>query len=501
MPQSNTRLALFLLLFVLASGPSLGPPQTTEPEKRRVQVDSPSAIQFLSDSDSGYRLIEHLQRIAYEDDPRAFRWTGDPKQVDLFVQLLERFDRRLFLPEDQPDKAGDARSIFVKHRESFLANLRQTVPTRYEDPLSVCILNTVVGRLDKKLKESSPTWKSPRIGTLPLGTMNAKAIPPSKDEPYIVLVHSGLFSFCHEMVKIAVATVPISGKDGQIAFDLSEEGFDGGPRKNVELQKRLAMALEDFANDRRIGGPDIEFRVHDLAITQMVEAIEVFAVAHEFGHVFFNHDNSKRLSFSLHGPQGEKTTIRFADRDWAQEAAADVFGFMMLDLLIDDERRDVEKNKTIDFTEYKRLGPLFFFELAVIAEEAKYIYVNGAAPPTLSDEARAKTVEVLTEVFKQELDRLDAADQPPSHPQSAFKPWENPETKTVIVGSHPPNWARAVLMRAQWEASLPKSMSAEARDLTLLGQRMIRNLRTLWDDLKPRWVTVAKKLRKTKPSP
>ncbi|MCP3163163.1 hypothetical protein [Myxococcus qinghaiensis] len=502
LPRTLTILATATLAAsCLGSRATSTPIASTTPPRADVAEDG--KLEYLSDTDPGYSLLEALQRAAYQNTPHAFRWTNDPAELAKLANLLKTLDKRPTLFNNahiSPPKDPD--NTFISNLSTIKASLGEKLPTRYEDAVSIWILRNVVQWLDAQLSAKSSEWRSPRIGTLPLGTLQAQAIPLPEPEPYLIVVNSSLFSLCNELTKIGLMSVQFApAGDGHFSIDFSEETFNKGPRRDPELLRRFSMALEDIVNNRRVRGHFPPDRLHDKVVGTMVNAMETFIVGHEFGHAYLKHKNSGLTPLPLGIPDSSaEKNIHVIHRNWGQEAAADVFGYMLTGDLI-REKSAVAKNKDdADLSQLGMLGPILYFEIAEIAEEAQHIHKNATFPPEPSASERATTLKALTEALlagsagNDSSDSKHAQSEPDNETQQARQQPTPPPAG--MSASHAPYWARGMLARAQWETSLPKTMTPEDRAFSLLGIAMVKNLRTMWEDIKPAWVSIMKQKAK-----
>jgi hypothetical protein len=229
---------------------------------------------FQSDTDKAYLYLETIQEEAYRDNPRVVRWTDSPENMKKLQDLLAELDAR--------SVASTPESSYGALYEGVLAQLRQAMPTRYEDPNTIFLLRSVANEVFNEIAQQDHSFELPHLGTLPLGTLNARALPIPGSDTRLVVVNSSLFTFAHELGKIALATIPIQEKDGHIDIDLSGDFFQTSVRHDPQFLVRFSKALEDFANKRLIKGqaPPREFDDPLLAILDA--ALEDFVLAHEF---------------------------------------------------------------------------------------------------------------------------------------------------------------------------------------------------------------------------
>ncbi len=491
-------LTLVLIFLLLPSCKGARPRDigsSSAPAEKNPAISPP--LEFLSDSDPGYRLLEKMQLEAYENNSRAFRWTGSPRQIELVAKIVSELGNREKIAPDESKMQDSAKAAnSTPLIRAIKAHLGEKMPTRYEEPNSIWTLNRVASDINRTMGAKPIDWVSPRLGTLPIGTLNAQAIPlEGAASGSLVVVNSGLFSFCYEMAKIGLCTITFEqGADGQLVIDYSEDTFNLGPRRDQQLRIRLSKALEDFANGRRIRGQAPPNRLHDRLLVHLVSAMEDFAVGHEYGHVFLKHRSAGTRPLMLIGASSQMPEVEVISRSWRQEAAADVFGSMVVDDIIKDSMESSHDPIEKDLTKFCNLAPIFFFVLADMTDEANYVYRHGALPRQIDDAIKQQIILRLANELKTEIDRKGLKAPRPIGEKQQTAQSSAGEVSSPDPGDHPPNWARAIVMEAQYRSTISADATNEQRAFALMGIAMIRNMQVMWGDLKPQWVQIWKQL-------
>jgi hypothetical protein len=128
-----------------------------------------------------------------------------------------------------------------------------------------------------------------------------------------------------------------------------------------------------------------------------------------------------------------------------------------------------------------------------MADEAAYILEHKQAPAKVDPVTTRQTLELLSVSLAAELDRVqDGGSARPSAPSN--------NGGLATTPSHPPNWARATLAQAQLQKSLENGLTAEQKAMALMGLAILRNLRSMWNDISPAWVTIAQQTAVKEPA-
>lgn len=411
-----------------------------------------------------------MQEIAFAENPKAFIWIGSTNQLGLLDKIGDDLNRRS--PDRSSDNGYRAATDFLKKRFT-----ETKMPTRLEQPFSYFILERICSDIETALKSEYPNLQRPRFGSLPTGTLNASALAAPGSDCSIVVVNTGLFPFCHELVKIGLETIRFEFEGENIIIDHGEESFNRLFRRNEAILLRFSKALEDFSNDRVIRGQAAPDQWHDPAVVQMVRSLEIFVVGHEYGHLALGHKSDVRTPLRNRAADTHVTLEPDAElvvRSWEQEIAADLFGAWVLERCVLSQ----EEMPGPDFRDFNLYAPLLFFELAEIAEEAKYIFDNKKMPPIPSAEERKDILNILTQCLNKLVDG-----------ETNVVPSLYSATSNQRFDTHPPDWSRRLLMSAHLESGEHKS-SDEGRELRFIAVALGRNLRVLWNDMRPLWLQV-----------
>ena len=216
-------------------------------------------LSFLSDSLKLYSILESYQETVYTGDSTAFRWSNTKKERELFFEILKRsgFD--------------------IKQRINFVDSISLLkLPTRFENPIPFFLAESIKEDVEKELENHYENIPQINIGTLPLWSLNARALNDNNNGESLVIVNTGLFTFCHEMAKILLETISIKEAGDYVIIDSSPSTLQQKIDSNQNLLVRFSKALEDYGNGRQIKGEPYNQSNAPL-LTKMVNAMEFFS--------------------------------------------------------------------------------------------------------------------------------------------------------------------------------------------------------------------------------
>jgi hypothetical protein len=466
-----------LISILLATSSVLAAGQQPDERKAEIERWASKQITFLSDSDPAYHYLEIIQKEAYSHDPQAFRWTNDEKQREAVRSLLQRLDN---------NSANDSNGrSFTSLFDGLVSVLNRTVPTRYEDPNSLAILQYSMVSVETAAGIAVGPSSRPRFGTLPAGTLNARTIAVPDSSSRLTVVNSALFSFCYEYLKLGLRTIVFRVTGNAIEMSYGDKVFDGGPRHDPELIIRLSKLLEDTVNHRQINSQAVPADYEDPLLIRMIDAIEFFLVAHEYGHIVLGHLSAQTHSVHTYGVSQPLNVLR---RTWGQEAAADAYAFALLNkYLSSDAAKEDRYHAGIDFVDYLRLAPQFFFAFDSAAVDAQYVFDNKQLGPALSDNEKKLVVGYLETALSQEAKAI------PITKNSKRGPKYSAAVLAVLNNDYPPAWARLALMQGALKKLSPLSNDPTDRAFRDFGISILANIEKMNSDLLPRWAAIMQK--------
>ncbi len=476
--QLAIKLSAFVSLIALPGLALAAPTVSFCADAQKALLARPAApIAFLSDSDSAYAYLEARQELAFEDNPSVRRWTGNAEDEAAIREVITALDQRV------GSEAGGYAAIYGH----ILAQLQQAMPTRFEDPRSIYILCSVGLAVHAEIAREIPGFVMPYLGTLPSGTLNARALSVPGSPAELVTVNFSLFTFVHELGKIGLGTIRIEEKGDQVVIDLSDSYFDA-IRSDPEFLVRFSKALEDFANQRLIRGHAPPRALDDPLLQVMNAALEEFVIAHEFAHLVLGHT---RRDLGPAGDFGETQPLSDAvlRQRWGEEVVADLYAAALV------QRISMARNRAAptdslesELGEFVRYAPVLFFQLNQIAEEARYVHDQTKAPPEFTGDDRAAVLGFLGEAAEAQGSSLGG------EPIASVTALPVPAIVRQF-GDHPPSWARRALVAAYWRSQTPKPKSDTEIALGMVAITMGNNLEQMWSDMAPIWVRIAQQER------
>jgi hypothetical protein len=246
------------------------------------------------------------------------------------------------LPDTWLHQAAHDLAVLQKHVDSFAntvpwitdemrLELRKfdevDLPTRYDSPIPFRILDGLVKRIRAaadNLGLKAHTF--PHHACIPTGLVNACAVElPCSSRPFI-LFDSALFLYCHLFAKSFACCLPVVGREETLSFSVDKELV----QERIEGMPELVSRLNDLLTAYVVTGspsrakqftPEADY-VHLIDILR--DGMELFVVAHEFGHVYSGHlsDILKRANLHENDLFGNNLSHR-------HEHEADIVGLLL----------------------------------------------------------------------------------------------------------------------------------------------------------------------------
>lgn len=204
------------------------------------------------------------------------------------------------------------------------------VPTAAENPVGYSILRDIVkdvqramARLDLRVPEAVA------FGTLPTGQINGIAcVVPAGG--LIVAIDDGLFTFVHSLAKAVAAFYKATMGPNGLEIVLIESDLAQAVRTNEEgnlrwLETLVAAFVYKWPNIAPLR-PIIDDRTY--LIHMLVNSVETFIVAHEFGHLILGH--YERNAFSSEQRLLTDIEVKQLNTIQREELEADRLGLKLL---------------------------------------------------------------------------------------------------------------------------------------------------------------------------
>jgi hypothetical protein len=271
-------------------------------------------------SERARQLLTALQERAYASAGRAPNVYDGPFGARAAAQMVAtHFGDRT--PEEQ-------RRIRDQITRTAAESVRQA-PSRYEDPLMYSILVELASSIETAAAQTGMTVPHrPVLGSLPHGQVNALTILVPGTSEHIVLFESQMFLFASLLSKAVARAFPLTSRDGEwLSFSAQQADIERRIDSDPSVLRRFTEVVLAYAMTGRPGDAPqyVEDSPHGLIAGHLREALELFVLGHEYGHVIGGHLTTATRTAAL--LPGEDTEA--LDYSWRQEHEADVYGAML----------------------------------------------------------------------------------------------------------------------------------------------------------------------------
>jgi hypothetical protein len=244
----------------------------------------------------------------------------------------------------------------------------------------------------------------PLLASFASGRVNALTIHVQGARHPLVVFEDEMFTFANLFTKALAQTLVFAGEDeGALQFSLDREAIAEQIRSRPEIAQRFWEALTAYVVDGRpsaapqyyLWGPP------SMMAERLREGLELFVIAHEFGHVIRNHSSAMLETMRLLDEE-DIETIRW---NWQQEHSADGIGMTLAVGAFRERYSDL----ALGFA-----GTDLFFSLQKLLDRALSVLTTGdedsvtLSPTHPSAAARRKVVLELLNVLVQPADALAA---------------------------------------------------------------------------------------------
>lgn len=382
--------------------------------------------------------------------------------------------------EKRPHAIGGSPTVSENDARSLLRKIKGVnLPTKFEDPISYLILTEKISAVEEAIGKLSLTIPSrPKFGTLPTAEINARAVPVPLTNDRLIVLNTQTFSFNYEMTKTVLPTVGIRNENEEnFSLDLSPENALQIIRSDATIRRSFVDTLLDFLLIAPAPSRIRLDQTYDPAIIKIVDAMELFQVGHEYGHVIRQHPVLRIDKLQLASDPNDKAPIEVSavTRSWTNELEADFLGFKIMVQAI--------KSKNQDFLRiYAMSGPLLFMEYMDILDRAKYLIDHGSEKPPLSKEERVQILKIIRQISDPQT-KSNSQDQ-------------NASSTSILAGSHPPAWLRALFIDEALNKQLAQEqITDDEKALGRLAGALIQNMELLWKESVPDLMKVHEALK------
>lgn len=271
-------------------------------------------VTFRSDIDPDLALLEqHLESGTFGELPAT--WLHKAQQdLNALQDIIDALSKRM------PWLSDAQRAHNVQFGDVDL-------PTRYDSPTQFRILDGLVSRIRSAAETIGlNTVDFPHYSCIPTGLVNASAVVlPDATRPFL-LFDSELFLYCHLFSKAFAHCLPIVGRGEMLSLSVDVELVRERLTATPELVERLFDLLHAYAttgspSQSKQYNPEADY-VHLVDILR--DSMELFVVAHEFGHVYAGH-----LSELLQRCGLQSVDVSSENPSHRQEYEADLLGLLL----------------------------------------------------------------------------------------------------------------------------------------------------------------------------
>lgn len=351
---------------------------------------------YLSDTNSDYKCLEdYLSNGEFGNLP-------DQASHTLQHDGLHRAAILELVKQGNPDfvaldSNNEALNSITAHLDAHI------LPTRYDAPMSFHLLNYLVEKLKHTIKRLDiDNTKFPLHATVPTGMINAMVVElPCSSAPFL-LFDSQLFTFCNLISKIyAKCLFPQEGTN-LVNTDTIKYTIANDP----SIGLRLIGILDAIVRNGRPGTSKpfpVDPRTAKLA-NNLCIGMELFIVAHEFGHVYAGHFDIPHSEFHMTEAGPETSSSH------RKEFEADYIALILTTHALEHEHWD--------FWQIISSIRLFFSTLDLINRYADYInngpnrkFTSKENATHPSNENRKKSIDLAIVEFDIPTVQLDMAIQ------------------------------------------------------------------------------------------
>lgn len=314
---------------------------------------TPVPAQFTSDTDEAYGFIENLQKQMCGKDPSHTCDLEARMKVAKSPEFMENMRK-------QAEKVG----LPPGAAEEMVRQIFAETSTRFEMPGAFGLLSRLYDEVASSAANVGLTIPvKPALGSFPFKSVNAQSIvAPGIPRP-MILFNYKMFELAHEMTKVLLESASTLKEN---ALDFSRPSF----LKTIQADPTL---VEYFI---RLTYEFLQFRTtqHRFAktalgpLSEIRDGIELFIMAHEFGHVARQHGVAGAGPLQIGFASGTETITgaKGAIWNWRQEVEADHIGFIILG--------DIAKRRTEGGSgNLILLGPSLYFKIREMLTRAQQV--------------------------------------------------------------------------------------------------------------------------------
>jgi hypothetical protein len=281
--------------------------------------------------------------------------------------------------------------------------------TPYSDPRFEWLRNQLENRVIAGIEALHLQLRDrPVVGTLPAGYLNAKVIRVRDAKRPLIILNDQVFRLPYDTSKAVIQAIDFQpGGQGATyaATDRKQINayLDGHPEVIGNLEHSVLSYLHRVTSPPPDGPPALNTDL-DLVKFQLyyrlVDAVEIFILAHEFAHVLLNHPPDRHLSLLMTGSKASSVTVDEISYSWRQEFEADAYGFFILEAVLQQTETGLSW-KGDPFYPFLLSAPAFFFLSMQLVENGQAILETGKPLPPTSAEDLELVKLAIQDLFDQ----------------------------------------------------------------------------------------------------
>jgi hypothetical protein len=335
-----------------------------------------------------YKYFEDIQYDAYtETNPLYYNLLTETRDQRKLVQGLKDTGEELNKRNNSLDSSALSSRNGKPSVDGGMSVILQDIkefplPTCYENPLTYYLIMDYKKQIDNALVALS--YDKPDeidLATLPTVDINAHTYPANNGLGNIIAFNVQLFMFDYQITKTLISTLTLGQSGDRVSIGVNTDSAINSLRKDPNISIDFTMALLEFLGMVTPSTRPID-QAYDPLLINLTTGMELFAVAHEYGHVLKKHSSPTAalpLGLNAEGkPLNEKTVLAYA-RSWKQELEADQVGIALVLQALGTSATNNEVDRLSWL--YRVKGALYFFRCLDIVDQAKYILEHGAKLP------------------------------------------------------------------------------------------------------------------------
>ena len=265
-------------------------------------------MKYRSDTDPDFQMLEHML-LNGRFGPLKFLEKNDPfHDIDLLNSLSP-------LAEQISGQLG------IEPADIGLTSLE--LPTRYDNPLAFHILTALTDSLKDTCRALDwDTSEFPEHACIPTGSVNAHAVKLEKSGKQLIVFDSQIFFFCNLFSKAIASALPVEYAEERYQFSCDPEVVFQHLSTDATGVRQLGALLKAGFEEGPSSAPAwIPAKPYVAMAGMLRESMELFLVAHEYGHILHDHLGTSRMLNAVSG---------FADdRKHIKEYEADAIGWLL----------------------------------------------------------------------------------------------------------------------------------------------------------------------------